>query len=203
MKIIILTSAGLSNQKITEEFLKLVNKSQSGIKVIFVPTASRTKEELFYVDKSKKELLDIGVKDENIKVFNLDHKISYEEVEGFDVIYVCGGNTPYLLQKVRETGFDNIIKQFVENGKLYFGVSVGSIIAGPSIEISIPFDSNDVKMTDFTGLNLTDIVISPHYKEAEKEIIEEFRKKLKYKIIPLTDNQALLILNNEISLIGD
>jgi len=41
--------------------LELVNKPVSEIKVLFIPTASRTKEELIYVEKSRQELLDSGI----------------------------------------------------------------------------------------------------------------------------------------------
>ncbi len=131
---LLLTSAGFENSKVGEEFLKLIDKPVSEIKVILVPTAARTKEELFYVDKSKKELLNVGIHAQDIKTLDLDHKISFEEVDGFDVIYVCGGNTFYLLHKVGEAGFDKITKQFLEKRGIYVGVSAGSIIVGPDID---------------------------------------------------------------------
>lgn len=201
MKKLLLTSAGFENPRIGEKFLELVHKSPSEIKVIFIPTASRTEEELKYVTMAREEIIRIGVKKEHIKTLDLDHKITYKEVKDYDAIYVCGGNTFYLLQKVRETGFDAVINQFVEDGKLYVGVSAGSIIACPLIEIALPFDENDAGITDFTGLNLVHIVITPHYTHKEKKIIDEYGKKIQYTIVPLTDNQALLIMDKEISII--
>jgi len=203
MKKLLLTSAGLANSKITEAFLKLVDKPASEIKIVFVPTASRTEEELHYVEESKKELIGLGIKRENIKTLNLDRKISYGDVTDFDMIYVCGGNTFYLLKKVRESGFDGIIKKFVENGGIYFGVSAGSNLAGPNIEIASLGDENDVELKDFTGLNLIDAAICPHSDKKDNEKIDAFKKRAKYKIIPLTDSQALLVLNNVVKIIGD
>ncbi len=203
MKKLILTSAGLANPKITEAFLKLADKSASEIKLIFIPTASRTKEELHYVNISKKELVELGIKRKNIKTFNLDRKISYGDVADFDVIYVCGGNTFYLLKKVRENGFDGVIRKFVENGGIYFGVSAGSNLAGPNIEIASLGDENDVGLKDFTGLNLIDAAICPHSDKKNKNKIDAFKKKARYKIVPLTDSQALLVLDNHVKIIGD
>lgn len=203
MKKLLLTSAGFKNPKVGEEFLKLINEPASEIKIIFVPTASITKEELFYVEKSKKELLNIGIDKQNIKILDLDHTISYNEVSAFDVIYVCGGNTFYLLDRIRKTGFDNVIKQFLADGKIYIGVSAGSILLGPNIEIASLGDKDKCGVKDFTGLNLINMAICPHFDKKEYQAVEEFKKKVDYSIIPLTDNQALLILDNEVKIIGD
>lgn len=194
---LLLTSAGFENPKVGKEFLKLIDKPVSKVKVIFVPTAARTKEELFYVDKSKKELLDVGILNQNIKTLDLDHKISFEEVDSFDVIYVCGGNTFYLLYKVREAGFDIITKQFLEKRGIYVGASAGSIIVGPDIKIASFGDKNDIGLKDLTGLNLVDVAVFPHFTEKDRQAVEEFKKKVDYSVLPLTDNQALSIIENK------
>lgn len=200
---LLLTSTGLANQNIKNWFLQIIDKPVSQIKTIFVPAAARSEEELRYANGSKKELLDMGIPENNIKTLNLDKPLSFQDVEDFDVIYVCGGNTFYLLKKVRETGFDKVIIEFAKTDKLYFGVSAGSILVCPSIDIASPFDENDVNLTDLTGLNLTDVIVSPHYCEEEKPIIDEFKKKSQYKVVPLTDSQALLVMGGETKIIGN
>lgn len=204
MKKLLLTSAGFENPKIGEEFLKLIDKSASDIKILFIPTAARTKEELFYVDESKEELIGIGIKKENITNFNLDRELNEDELNKFDVIYVCGGNTFYLLYKIKKSNFGDKIIDLVNKGVVYVGASAGSILAGPDIEISgrgDRWDKNDIGIKDLTGLNLTNEIISPHYVDEEKEIINKFKKATNKKVTPLTDNQALLIINNEVKLL--
>ena len=181
--------------------MQIIDEPVSQIKIIFVPTAARSEEELKYVNESKKELLDLGIFKNNIKTLNLDNPVSFQEVKDFDVIYVCGGNTFYLLKKVRETSFDKVIIEFAKTDKLYLGVSAGSILVCPNIDIASPFDENDVNLTDLTGLNLTDVIVSPHYCEEEKQIIEDFKKKSQYKVVPLTDNQALLVIDGKTKII--
>ena len=80
-------------------------------------------------------------------------------------------------------------------------MSAGSILVCPNIDIASPFDENDVNLTDLTGLNLTDVIVSPHYKDEEKTIIDNFKKKSQYEIVPLTDNQALLVLDGETKIV--
>lgn len=199
---LLLTSAGFENPKVGKEFLKLIDSSVLETKVILVPTAARTKEELFYVDKSKRELLNIGVLNQKIETLNLDHKISFEEVNGFDVIYVCGGNTFYLLQKVREAGFDIITKHFLEKGGIYVGASAGSIIVGPDIEIAGFGEKNDTGLKDLTGLHLVDMTIFPHFIDKDRQKVGEFKKKVDYPVLTLTNNQALSIWGNKKRIIG-
>ncbi len=204
MKKILLTSAGFENPKIGKEFLNVVGKPSSEIKVLFIPTASRTEEELSYVEESRKELLDLGIKKENIFDYNLDREISEEELEKIDVLYVCGGNTFYLLYKIREKEFDKKIIDLVNNEIVYVGASAGSILLGPNIEIAEigqDGDKNDMGLKDFSGLNLTDKIISPHYTIKEEEIIKNFEKENGKKITRLKDNQAILILGNETKII--
>ncbi|HLC81065.1 MAG TPA: Type 1 glutamine amidotransferase-like domain-containing protein [Candidatus Nanoarchaeia archaeon] len=200
---LLLTSAGFENAKIGRKFVELVGKPASEIRVVFIPTASRTKEESRYADEARKEILNTGVRGENIKTLNLDHHISYPEIKDFDAIYVCGGNTFFLLHQARKTGFDKIIKQFLNDGKLYVGVSAGSILVCPTTELAVPYDKNDLGISDFTGLNLVDVVIAPHYsdKGKDKEIIKKYGKRLAYEIIALTDQQAYLVLGQNAEII--
>ncbi len=188
---LLLTSAGISTPAIASEFSRLVNKRFSAVKAILIPTASRSKEELVYVEESKKQLLSLGIK--TIKSVNLDHAITKTELDWFDVVYVCGGNTFYLLDQARKNDFGPVIKQFANNVGVYVGVSAGSILVGPSVETALPFDTNDVKMKDFTGLGLTDVIVYPHYTEKDKAQVEELKRKSKHPIAAITDTQALLI----------
>lgn len=189
---LLLTSAGFENPKIGEKFLELVCKPASEIKVLFIPTAARTDGELFYANKSKEELIGLGIPEENIINFDLDRKLTDEEQNNIDAIYVCGGNTFYLLHKVRESGFGEVIKKLTGKGVVYVGASAGSMILGPDIGLTAEPDQNDINLRDTAGLNLVDVAISPHYLKEEEKMIEEWGNKADYKILPLTDNQALL-----------
>lgn len=197
---LILTSAGFENPKIEKEFLRLINKPVSEIKVLFIPTAARTDEELSYVDKSKRELLNLGIKRENIYVYNLDGKINDDKLKEVNTIYVCGGNTFYLLHKVKESKFDKKIKEMVGDGVVYCGASAGSILVGPDIGIS-GIEKNDIGIKDLTGLNLTDKIISPNYTKEEEDVVSKFEKEIGRKITRLTDNQALLIEGDEVKVV--
>ncbi len=202
---LLLTSAGFENKNVKAAFLEIIHKPLSELKLIFIPTASRFKEEIVYVQKSKEELLSFGILEKNIKTVHLDHKISYNKVKDYDCVYVCGGNTFYLLDQIRKTGFDKILKDYLKEDKCYVGVSAGSIIMSPDISIAgigETGDENDVGLKDVRGLHFIDVILTPHYVESEKKFIEEYRKKSKYKLITLTDKQAFLVIDNKTKIIN-
>lgn len=196
-KAFLLTSAGFFNKEISDIFLGLIKKPIGEISVLFIPTASRAKEELAYVNSSRRELLDLGVN--HLITLNLDHKLTTEEMQNADVIYVCGGNTFYLLKKIKESGFAQILEQYEG---LYVGVSAGSIVVGPDIEVAAPWDENDVKLSDTTGLRLVNFAVVPHYQRKDKTIVEELINRADYEILELTDNQAALVISGERKIIG-
>lgn len=201
MKKLLLTSDGFSNKKISDRFFELVDKKPSEIKVLFIPTASRYEDELKYVKLSENELVSLGIIKENVTWLDIEDVEKAGELKNYDVVYVCGGNTFFLMKKLIDTGLDKKIIEMIDAGKVYVGVSAGSVIAGPDISIAGPFDENDVGLQSMAGLGLTEKIVSPHYQRKEKQIIEDFKSKLPYEIVPLCDGQAYLEADGVISII--
>lgn len=195
MKKLLLTSNGFINPKIGQEFLNLVSKTPADIKVLFIPTASETGGDFTsYFNVAKKELTDLGILKENITWFNANNPKAVGQLNKYDAVYVCGGNTFYLLYQLKLTGLYRKLISFINSGKVYVGVSAGSVLAGPSILISAPFDSNDIKLEDFTGLGVTSKIICPHYNEKDENLIVKVEKKNNWKVLRLNDGQALEVL---------
>ena len=201
MNKLILTSSGLDNKKVQGEFLKLLEGKPDQTKVLII-FGVRTKEEMNYVGGSRQELTNLGILKENIIHANISTDISGKDFkESFDVVYVCGGNTYYILDRLRKTGFDKLIKKLVEKNKIYIGVSAGSIIAGPNIKIAgwgSEGDANEVGLKDLTGFNFTKISFFPHYRDELKQEVDKFQGKIDNKIERFKNGEALLIVNNKI-----
>lgn len=105
------------------------------------------------------------------------------------------------MKRLRESGTISHIRKIVESGCIYIGVSAGSIVAGPEITIASLGDENDVKLEDFSGIGLTDTIITPHYEQKEEEQIKEMEKRISKDIVRIADNEALLITNSKTELI--
>ena len=177
MKKIILTANGLENKNIGKIFLDSVNKKPENIKAVFVPTAAIFSGAIEVLPKCMHDLLDLGILDENIYVYDLHYKMENDELSTYDVIYFCGGSPQYLLKRINETGLNTSLKHFVDNGGIYIGVSAGSIVAannlpenlgylgcklnvhgndGIKIGKFIPKDYPEIKLPDYRAIIITE-----------------------------------------------
>ncbi|MCH5321885.1 MAG: Type 1 glutamine amidotransferase-like domain-containing protein [Eubacterium sp.] len=192
MKNILLTSNGLSSQKIKLAFKELFIKPIESISVLFVPTASRTADEMIYVNKSYSELIEAGVKEDNVVWFDINTvNETSKYFETVDCIFVCGGNTYYLLSKLREFGLDNKIVRAVEKGTVYVGVSAGSVIASPAINHIDFLDENDIGLSDLNALKLIDKYVVPHYEKSFNVNLADSKP-----FVCISDESAILYNNN-------
>lgn len=202
MTTLLLTSAGLVNKEISQALLGELSKPVNETRVLVVAYAQNPNEE-FYVNESKQELSNFGFKD--IVVANMHHSIETNNLGNFDVVYTCGGNTFAILNKLRETALDKFILQQVSNGAIYIGVSAGSIIAGPDIEIAgwgSEGDRNEIGLKDLKGFNFTDISIFPHFHEELRDEVNQFRNKAEYRVVEITNDQAVFVKGGEVKIIG-
>jgi dipeptidase E len=184
-----------------DKFIKSFKLTPKELTVAFVPTAGDTYEEKdrgFVVeDRGKLLEKDFKVKDVDIKGKTKEKLM--EELKCVDIIFVGGGNTFYLLKKTRESGFDEAVKEKVEDGAIYVGSSAGAVLVGPDIEpvraMDHPEKAPNLKSTK--GLDLVDFVAVPHYKSKKfhdrVEKVLEKHKNYKDKLIPITDEQAVVV----------
>lgn len=194
------------NPKIAKAFLELAKKPAKDTKIFFVTTAKEKSDDWKYVVSARKQMQKIGIVLENIKVFSLDKetqlKTKPSDLQKSDIVYVSGGNTFLYLSGMRKKGLDKGIKKFVKRGGAYYGVSAGSILAGPDVSLAKPFDDYKmVRLNNMRGLGLTNIVIAPHYAGKAVKIIDDIKKHSKYRIVPLTDRQALKVAGKKETLI--
>ncbi|HYG38202.1 MAG TPA: Type 1 glutamine amidotransferase-like domain-containing protein [Cytophagales bacterium] len=125
-----------------------------------------------------------------------------EKLSDKDVIWIGGGNTFYLRWILRETGADKIIAELISQGKVYAGWSAGAIVAGPTLQyIDAMENLTDVPEIIWEGLNLTNIVVVPHLDSSDfSEVAKKVNLRLEntgYDVVPLDDNQVLIINGNE------
>jgi len=59
-----------------------------------------------------------GFQVEDIDLENKKESELKEILKDKDIIYVQGGNTFYLLKYIKESGFDKLVKQLIQKGKI-------------------------------------------------------------------------------------
>ena len=199
---LLLTSSGLANEKIKQFFIGQLDRLDN--KTAGLVMAVRNEEEHSYVKNSRKELEDLGIKVTEIDVSKDDIYANYPE---FDIYYICGGNTFFILDRMRATGMDRILIEAAKKNKFYLGVSAGSILAGPDIAVAgygKDKDVNDIGLHSLGSFHFTPFLVFPHYNEEEKKDVIDFKKvRFQEPVIALTDEQALYITDSENILIGE
>ena len=192
MNNIVLTSCGIRKESFKKRFYEIVSKEElNNKKVLYITTASdgEDDDDKTWMDEEYKTILDLGINESNIIEYKIGNDIN---INDFDIIYMMGGNTFYLLNIIRNTGFDKIIKDFIDNGKIYIGSSAGSEILGNSVDIALGYDKNNVNMIDFTGLKIVNALIVPHSNRKE-EFINDLKNKTNEKVIALYDGDGLIL----------
>ena len=196
-----LTSAA---NKVLDKIVSMLDKPARGMSVAFVPTAGDSYgDNNPWMKADRNKLIELGFK---VTDFDLKGKTEHEAREALakvDAIFVAGGNTFYLLEKMRACGFDKVINDLKSSDKIYIGSSAGSCVAGPDIEPIAVFDDPSAAQLESTyGLGLVDFVVLPHagkekYAEVQANVIKDFSNK--YKIIQITDEQFLDSMGNKYS----
>lgn len=189
MRKLFLTSAGLPPET-APFFSELLERDPQELKLAMIPTAGYPKIDKILLDEAKEGLGKSGFQIEVIDLKVEDPNIVKSKLEKVDIINVGGGNTFFLLYWVRKSGLDKYLKELIDQGKIYLGVSAGSIILGPNIELSgwkKDWDENVVNLKDPTGLNLVPFAVSPHFIEEDLSFLREKSKTVDYPIMAIND----------------
>lgn len=196
MKKIVLTSCGIISEELKQEFLKMFEKPVEELNVLYIPVAldGDNDPDKEWVEEEFEAILALGIKKVNILEYRMDYVL---DLTKYDLIYMMGGNTFYLMKKIREHNFGSKIQKAIENGVVYVGSSAGSEILGTTIEVALPYDENLCGIKDYTGLKVVDAVIIPHANK-KKEFIEAQKNKYKEEIYQLFDEHAIIIVDSNV-----
>lgn len=205
-RIIVLTSAGLKVPAVADAIIDRLPKKPKDTKIAHIFTASNVAPDTDYVKRDMAAISDLGFQ---VVDFSLEGKTEtelYEALKEFDIIYVQGGNGFYLLRHIRESGFDKVVNKLLDEGKWYIGVSAGTYVCCPTIEMHNWKRVRDYwyGLTDLSGMNLVPFLITVHYNR------DKYREKLAASIPSasapvkvLTDDQAFFVQDDKVELIGE
>jgi dipeptidase E len=180
---ILLTSAGFSNKNIEKAFLKLLPVRPKDAKALFIPTAAIYPDAAAMLPVCMQDLLCAGIPNENIVTYDLDQPLEFKYAKQFHVIYFCGGDPQHLLNRIKESGFDFLLDMLLDQGTVYVGVSAGSIVAAENLPDSL------------------------HYINCKLSVHQEKGSPCGRLLtdgcpgVSLTDSQAVLIKDDELSII--
>ena len=175
----------------------LIKEEIDNKEVAFIPTASLREGYTGYVGSARKLLNKLGATVTEIDISTEAYSTIQSVFEDADIIYFTGGNSFFLIDQLRKTGTDELLKKELAKGKLMIGESAGAIICAPTIQYIEQMDEKpeDYSQEDDAGLDLIDFYVLPHYltapfKKVTEKIMTEFSD---LNLCPINNRQGIVI----------
>ncbi|QTL81532.1 Type 1 glutamine amidotransferase-like domain-containing protein [Bifidobacterium pseudocatenulatum] len=178
----------------------LIKEEIDNKKVAFIPTASLHEGYTGHVGSARKLFKKLGASVTEIDISTEAYSTIQAVFEDADVIYFTGGNSFFLMDQLRKTETDELLKKELANGKLMIGESAGAIICAPTIQYIEQMDEKpeDYSQEDNEGLDLIDFYVLPHYLTAPfKKITERIMAEFSDLNICAINNHQAIIVNDE------
>ena len=178
----------------------LIKEEIDNKKVAFIPTASLHEGYTGYVGSARKLFKKLGASVTEIDISTEAYSTIQAVFEDADVIYFTGGNSFFLMDQLRKTETDELLKKELANGKLMIGESAGAIICAPTIQYIEQMDEKpeDYSQEDNEGLDLIYFYVLPHYLTAPfKKITERIMAEFSDLNICAINNHQAIIVNDE------
>lgn len=195
--------SGKDTKEQNELFVNLLDKSKP---LLYIPVAiDRIKHPYSScLEWLKSELGEFGVVKYEMWVMGDLEKSRVVSPDSFSGIYIGGGNTPFLLKKLKETGMWEFLKEAIKKDIPIMGGSAGAIIFAKSIIPALYHDMNWVELKNFSGMDvLKGKEISCHYiPEWENDVKSMIKKENFGELIALSNKNGLYVNGKQVSLIG-
>ena len=179
------------------KIIKNEGSELTGKRAVFIPTAGDPYKNNDFVEADKIALQKYGIEVTDLDLKNKTEKEINKSLAMADILLVAGGDTFYLMEKLKKSGADKAIKNFIRKGGIYIGSSAGSIVCCPTIGGAEKFDNPKLapNLENFNGMGIFNEVVIPHtHKEKYFERVKETTDKLTskgFKVHHLTDNDVL------------
>ena len=199
---LILASQGFMTDEIAEAVEELVGKPLKNVNIAIINEAYVAKPETSSKRWLIKELSRmehyIGGIIDFINLRAYDKEEIRRRLKNADMMYIVGGKNLVLPDLFKETGFDEILKEFAQE-KVIMGTSAGSIVLGKQIESDAYWKAKE-NITNAQIRNKTlgfvDFNIIPHYKRKDHEkwdanfLIQTLQNN-PFPVYAITDEQAI------------
>lgn len=210
---LVLASQGFTTPEIAKSVAELVGKPLEEINIAIINEAyvaiPKGKDKRWMIKELSKisEYIGGNIDFINLRAYN-EEEIK-ESLSYADMVYIVGGKQLILPELFKETGFDEMLKEFAKE-KVVMGTSAGAIALGKQIEVEeywkqrYGISYQDIKERT---LGLTNFNIVPHYlrgerKKWDKQFFDEVLKDNHFDVYAITDDQAIIYEDGDITFVG-
>jgi dipeptidase E len=192
-----LTSAGIN---VLDELVPLLPFQASGRTTCYITTAGNLEGNPVWMDDEIEAIGETGLVVRRIDLARLSASDIADTFQDCDVIWVGGGNTYYLLQEVRRSGFDDFVVEKIRDGVPYVGTSAGSLILAPNIECIKYAEEHpnlNLSLESYDALNVFSLVTFVHFGNPDfrdvyrKIVIDALENDVAF--VTLRDNQFIFV----------
>lgn len=176
-----------------EQQIKYLSKDLKNSKsILFVPGDYDKEKYIIYKDKIISWFNNINIYFKESYLANFE-----DELKGYDVIFLMGGNPINQIEIIKNIN----LKKIINKASLVIGVSAGAI---NSSNEAIYYNDYNEKIENYKGLGLTYINVYPHFDINNNEFVKEVKMVSKIKsLIALPNDSFIRIDNKSIELVGD
>ena len=209
---ILLTSAGLTNKKISNALFDLVGKKPEEISLVYVPTASNVEmgdkswaiEDL--MDVYKQNFKSVAIVD----ISAVSKDIWKPQFDKADVLFFEGGDTYHLMEWINKSGLRELLPEYMKT-KVWCGISAGSMVTTPDLATKISqavYDEDLDKIGEMDGLNFVDFYFLPHlnspwFPKLTEENIKKLPERIPRKIYAMDDQGAVKVVDGKVEIITE
>ena len=200
MRQYILTS---SASRVTHSWVKQLDRQPQELSLVFIDTASELEiGNKKWLSDDRQALVDAGFQVVDYTLTGKTQNQLEKDLAPFDVFFVSGGNTFYLLQQARQSGFIDLISN-PENEKIYVGSSAGSLLTCPTIEhvsqMDDPAAAPKLKSPTAAGIVPYMLMVhwgSPAFRDGYQQAVLSLYD-LPYPAVILRDSQYLVVQDGQ------
>ncbi|EKE11829.1 MAG: hypothetical protein ACD_15C00016G0004 [uncultured bacterium] len=209
---LLLTSAGLSNQSISNALLEMIGKPFSETTMAFIPTAANAESgdkdwlitDLIVCKKIGFKSIDI------VDISAVPKDMWLPRLQEADVLYFEGGNSFHLMYWIEKSGLRELLPEMLKT-KIYVGVSAGSMVACKSLDMSTSerlYSEEIVGWRSDEGLGFVDMLIRPHlnspyFPNLNLENLEKISKEFPDTFYAIDDNTAIKVVDGKIEIVSE
>lgn len=223
---LLLTSAGITNNSITQALRDLLGKPTSESKIVVVPTAQNpiTGDKSWVIEEDLVGPQKLGWKEFSIidlaAVNSLDKGLWWPQFDNADVILIGGGNAFYLSHWMQACGIFDAVPKWLDS-KIYVGISAGSQVAANSLRTSSiaidkigklhdsdydefgPKDQSSAKTLRLVNFEFRPHLNSPKFPKIREEYLKKTAEKLDVPIYAVDDQTALKVIDGKVEVVSE
>ncbi len=210
---LVLASQGFTTPQIAKEIERIVGKPLEKINIAIINEAyvaiSAEKDKRWLINELSLIANYIGGTIDFINLRAYSKKEVEKRLSFADMMYIVGGKQLILEKLFKETGFDELLKEFAKT-KVVMGTSAGAIVLGKQIKKEEYWKKRQgisYQEIKEKPLGLVNFNIIPHYlrgerKKWDKEFYSKVLKGNPFPVYAITDTQAIIQEDGELTFVG-